>query len=63
MSLSKGDRVVATRGQGGLIFDRVPEGTKGTILAIKPSFWETTYVVKWANGEVLEAPATSLHRL
>ena len=63
MSPSKGDRVVATRGLGGWVFARVPEGTEGTVLAVKPSWWETTYLVKWGNGEVLEAPAKDLHRL
>jgi hypothetical protein len=42
---------------------KVPEGTEGRILAVKPSIWETTYPVKWANGEVLDAPAKDLHRL
>jgi hypothetical protein len=42
---------------------KVPEGTEGRILAVKPSIWETTYAVKWANGEVLDAPAKDLHRL
>jgi hypothetical protein len=63
MGLSKGDQVVATRGLGGWIFAKVPEGTEGTVLIVKPSWWETTCLVKWRNGEVLEAPAKDLHRL
>jgi hypothetical protein len=63
MGLSKGDRVVAKRALGGIVFTKVPEGTEGKILAVKSSIWETTYAVKWSNGEVLDAPAKDLHRL
>jgi hypothetical protein len=37
--------------------------TQGTILAVKSSIWETTYVVKWDNGETLESNEKALHRL
>ena len=63
MGFGKGSRVVATRGLGGSIFTKVPEGTRGTILAVKSTIWETTYVVKWENGEILEANAKALHQL
>ena len=63
MGLGKGSRVVATRGLGGSVFTKVAEGTQGTILAVKSSIWETTYVVKWDNGEVLQANGKAFHQL
>jgi hypothetical protein len=58
--------VVAIRPIGvGFFSTTVPEGTEGTILAVKDGgFWSgSRYVVKWNNGAVVEAGYDDLHQL
>lgn len=34
MRLDKGDRVISVRGIGGLVFSKVPKGTKGVVTSV-----------------------------
>jgi hypothetical protein len=47
--LDTGDRVIATSGIGGLLFSKVPKGTKGTVVKVRGM--GSSYEVAFDNGE------------
>ena len=64
--MSGGDRVIATCDIGvGIIWIKVPEGTKGKVLSRKEGglFSGNTFVVEWDNGTVVEARESEIHPL
>jgi preprotein translocase subunit YajC len=48
MSLDTGDRVIATSGIGGIIFSKVPKGTRGTVVKVRGM--GSSYTVAFDNG-------------